>query len=64
MTLSKIYHKSIDAGQNASRIADYCLRSDDHEMHRLGVSLRDLSLSIAQALTSLSDETRKRIASA
>jgi hypothetical protein len=62
MTLSEIYHKSIDAGQNASRIADYCLRSD--EMHRLGVSLRDLSLSIAQALTSLSDETRKRIASA
>jgi hypothetical protein len=61
MTLQQIMHRAIDMGEDASKLADMPLRQPNHELHRVGVSLRDLSLSIAQSLTSLSYETRKKI---
>jgi hypothetical protein len=38
------------------------LREPSHELHRVAVVLRDLHLTIVQAMASLSDETRERIA--
>jgi hypothetical protein len=60
--MSNFYHELCDMGQRAEKIADILLRQRDHNSHRLGVVLRDLSQTIAQALTSLSPEARKRIA--
>jgi hypothetical protein len=62
MTLQQIMHRAIDMGEDASKLADMLPRQPNHELHRVGVSLRDMSLSITQSLTSLSDETREVIA--
>jgi hypothetical protein len=62
MTLQQIMSRAIDLGEDASKLADMLLRQPNHELHRVGVSLRDMGLSITQSLTSLSDETREVIA--
>ena len=61
MTLQQIMHRAIDMGEDASKLADILLRQPNHELHHIGVSLRDMSLTIAQAQTALSAETRDRI---
>jgi hypothetical protein len=54
-----IYHQIIDLGERAEHMADVLLRERNHELHRIGVVLRDLSLTVAQVLT---DDVHKRIA--
>jgi hypothetical protein len=60
--LKSAYHQLCDIGEQTDKIADVLLRERDHNLHRIGVVCRDMSLTIVQALTSLSVETRKHIA--
>jgi hypothetical protein len=65
MPINEIYSRIIDIGEQAERMADILLRQTaDHNLHRVGVCCRDLSNTVAQALSQLSDETRKKIANA
>jgi hypothetical protein len=61
--VSNFYHQVCDLDERAEQMATILLRRhDDHELHRVGVSCRDLSNTIAQELSALSDDARKRIA--
>lgn len=59
-----VYDTAADMAHRADELAIMLLRERSHELHRIGVVLRDLHLTIVQALSALSDETRKKIANA
>jgi hypothetical protein len=60
--MNSVYEKAADMAHRADELSIMLLREPNHELHRIGVVLRDLSLTIADALTALSDETREVIA--
>jgi hypothetical protein len=55
-----LYLEIVNFGERAEQVADHLLRQrHDHKLHRVGVALRDLSLTVAQVL---SDDVNKRLA--
>jgi hypothetical protein len=59
-----LHHQLSDLGERADQIADVLLREQHHELHRVGVACRDLSLTIVQALSSLPDKAREKMMAA
>lgn len=60
--MNSVYERAADMAHRADELSIMLLREPNYELHRIGVVLRDLSLTIADALTALSDETREVIA--
>ena len=58
MTLQEIMNRAIDIGEWADA---FCRQNPNH---RLAMTVRDMHTHIANAMAALSDETRKKIASA
>jgi hypothetical protein len=59
-----VYDKAGEMAHRADELAIMLLRERSHELHRIGVVLRDLHLTIVQGMSALSDETRKKIQAA
>jgi hypothetical protein len=56
-----IYDTAADMAHRADELAILLLRQPNHDLHRIAVVLRDLHLTIVQAMASLSDDVHKRI---
>jgi hypothetical protein len=58
-----IYDKAADMAHRADELAIMLLREPNHELHRIGVVLRDFANTVADSLKALPESTRKHIVS-
>jgi hypothetical protein len=59
MHMNKIYHRLIDLGEEAAKVAVVLHKERDHNLHRAYVACREFSEQLAQALTALAPAARE-----
>jgi hypothetical protein len=61
MHMNEIYHRLINLGEEATKLADALKHERDHNLHRACVACQEFSTQLAHALTALSPSTMDSI---